>query len=179
MQFRLFSALAIVMFALVGPANASIINWTLSGVAFNDGGTATGTFSTDSTTGNITAFDITTTTGTTLNGLQYDTTTSYLYGNNVFSSNSFLLITNLGDRYLNLTFVNPLTSLGIDALRTDVPTLGSWECLNCTSERRIESGFAISSAVPEPSTWAMMILGFAGVGFMAYRRKSKPALMAV
>lgn len=31
------------------------------------------------------------------------------------------------------------------------------------------------SAVPEPSTWAMMILGFAGVGFMAYRRKSKPA----
>jgi len=34
------------------------------------------------------------------------------------------------------------------------------------------------SAVPEPSTWAMMILGFVGVGFMAYRRKSKPALMA-
>jgi PEP-CTERM motif len=25
--------------------------------------------------------------------------------------------------------------------------------------------------VPEPSTWAMMILGFGGVGFMAYRRK--------
>jgi hypothetical protein len=25
--------------------------------------------------------------------------------------------------------------------------------------------------VPEPSTWAMLLLGFAGVGFMAYRRK--------
>jgi hypothetical protein len=36
----------------------------------------------------------------------------------------------------------------------------------------------VASAVPEPSTWAMMILGFAGVGFMAYRRKSKPALIA-
>jgi hypothetical protein len=36
----------------------------------------------------------------------------------------------------------------------------------------------ISAAVPEPSTWAMMLLGFAGVGFMAYRRKTKPALMA-
>ena len=35
------------------------------------------------------------------------------------------------------------------------------------------------AAVPEPSAWAMMILGFAGVGFMAYRRKSKPALLAV
>jgi hypothetical protein len=29
----------------------------------------------------------------------------------------------------------------------------------------------ITAAVPEPSTWAMMILGFMGVGFMAYRRK--------
>ncbi|HEV7453681.1 MAG TPA: PEPxxWA-CTERM sorting domain-containing protein [Candidatus Saccharimonadales bacterium] len=29
--------------------------------------------------------------------------------------------------------------------------------------------------VPEPSTWAMMILGFCGVGFMAYRRKAKPS----
>ncbi len=28
------------------------------------------------------------------------------------------------------------------------------------------------AAVPEPSTWAMMILGFAGVGFMAYRRRN-------
>jgi hypothetical protein len=39
------------------------------------------------------------------------------------------------------------------------------------------TGFNVS-AVPEPSTWAMMILGFAGVGFMAYRRESKPASMA-
>ncbi len=35
----------------------------------------------------------------------------------------------------------------------------------------------ITTAVPEPSTWAMMILGFVGVGFMAYRRKSKSALI--
>jgi hypothetical protein len=33
-------------------------------------------------------------------------------------------------------------------------------------------------AVPEPSTWAMMLLGFLGLGFMAYRRKASPALMA-
>jgi PEP-CTERM motif len=29
------------------------------------------------------------------------------------------------------------------------------------------------SAVPEPSTWAMMVLGFVGVGFMAYRRRDR------
>jgi hypothetical protein len=30
------------------------------------------------------------------------------------------------------------------------------------------------TAVPEASTWAMMILGFLGVGLMAYRRKATP-----
>ena len=37
--------------------------------------------------------------------------------------------------------------------------------------------FAIS-AVPEPSTWAMMILGFAGVGYMTYRRRKIASLAA-
>ena len=36
----------------------------------------------------------------------------------------------------------------------------------------------ISAAVPEPSTWAMMILGFFGLGAMAYRRKNGTALNA-
>jgi|SRR5665213_1221620 len=36
--------------------------------------------------------------------------------------------------------------------------------------------FSLLGGVPEPSTWAMMILGFSGIGFMAYRRNSKPAL---
>jgi PEP-CTERM motif len=30
-----------------------------------------------------------------------------------------------------------------------------------------------SSGVPEPSTWAMMLIGFAGLGLMAYRRQKK------
>jgi hypothetical protein len=36
--------------------------------------------------------------------------------------------------------------------------------------------FGPLAAVPEPSTWAMMLVGFAGIGFMAYRRKNKTAL---
>ena len=32
--------------------------------------------------------------------------------------------------------------------------------------------------VPEPSTWAMMILGFAGVGYMTYRRKRQANALA-
>jgi hypothetical protein len=40
------------------------------------------------------------------------------------------------------------------------------------------NGFLVPTtvaAVPEPSTWAMMILGFLGLGFMAYRRKNRVA----
>jgi hypothetical protein len=36
------------------------------------------------------------------------------------------------------------------------------------------SNFAVSG-VPEPATWAMMVLGFLGVGFVGYRRKDKAA----
>jgi hypothetical protein len=32
---------------------------------------------------------------------------------------------------------------------------------------------AAVATVPEPSTWAMMVLGFFGVGFLAYRRKNQ------
>jgi PEP-CTERM motif len=35
------------------------------------------------------------------------------------------------------------------------------------------------TAVPEPSTWAMMILGFCGLGFMAHRRKNNEHQMAI
>ena len=35
---------------------------------------------------------------------------------------------------------------------------------------------ATIAAVPEPSTWAMMILGFAGVGYLTYRRRKTAAL---
>jgi hypothetical protein len=182
MKIRSFGIAVATMFALALPANASIINWTLSGVTFDDGGTASGTFATDSTTGDVTAFDITTTAGTTLNGSVYDVSTSFLYANNFFTANSFLLATTtpFATPYLELAFANPLTSTGVDALIPgDVAntTIGSWECNNCSPFRNVVSGEAVSG-VPEPSTWAMMILGFAGIGFMAYRRKSKPALMA-
>ena len=39
------------------------------------------------------------------------------------------------------------------------------------------NGFA-PSAVPEPSTWAMMMLGFAGLGFAGYRKSRKSAAFA-
>lgn len=34
------------------------------------------------------------------------------------------------------------------------------------------------AAVPEPSTWAMLIFGFAAIGFMSYRRRPAPPFPA-
>jgi hypothetical protein len=41
----------------------------------------------------------------------------------------------------------------------------------------IDQGFALTAAVPEPSTWAM-ILEFCGLGFMAYRWKNGAVRLA-
>ena len=35
-----------------------------------------------------------------------------------------------------------------------------------------------AASVPEPSTWTLVILGFAGIGFVARRRKTKPVFGA-
>jgi hypothetical protein len=43
-----------------------------------------------------------------------------------------------------------------------------WTDNNYTDEQFV---FTVA-AVPEPSTWAMMVLGFVGVGFLAYRRRN-------
>ena len=36
----------------------------------------------------------------------------------------------------------------------------------------------VASAAPEPSTWAMMLLGFGGLGFAGWRRKDHTSLVA-
>jgi PEP-CTERM motif len=38
--------------------------------------------------------------------------------------------------------------------------------------------FDLAGAVPEPATWAMMFLGFAGLGYAAFRRSAKGAATA-
>ena len=34
----------------------------------------------------------------------------------------------------------------------------------------------VTGGVPEPSTWASMLLGFAGIGFLGYRKKMRAVL---
>jgi hypothetical protein len=50
------------------------------------------------------------------------------------------------------------------------------EC--CTAPAVLATNLPLTNAVPEPSTWAMMLLGFAGLGFAGYRRSRKEAVAA-
>lgn len=50
--------------------------------------------------------------------------------------------------------------------------------LTSTDDRLPLDPNTLTASVPEPSTWAMMLLGFAGLGFVAYRRRSRLALAA-
>jgi hypothetical protein len=42
----------------------------------------------------------------------------------------------------------------------------------------LPGSFAIAAAVPEPSSWAMMLLGFVGIGAVTYRRRKSAMLAA-
>jgi outer membrane lipase/esterase len=74
---------------------------------------------------------------------------------------------------------NVTDACGAPSNACDPATAEYWDGIHPTAAAHMLIADAfLAEAVPEPATWAMMILGFAGVGFMAYRRKSKSALMA-
>jgi outer membrane lipase/esterase len=57
-------------------------------------------------------------------------------------------------------------------------TYAYWDGIHPTAAAHavIADAFLVVAGVPEPSTWIMMFVGFACVGFVAYRRKQPAAL---
>ena len=70
---------------------------------------------------------------------------------------------------------NPGSHTTFSFIATGAPATLMFTQASNTEASPIIDNVAISTSVPEPSTWAMMILGFMGVGFMAYRRKNGQA----
>jgi hypothetical protein len=60
---------------------------------------------------------------------------------------------------------------------TDATNFRKLRLTSTTNAFEIDN-IAINPGVPEPATWALMILGFAGIG-MALRRRSRPALAQI
>ena len=180
MEFKSIAlALGLLLPSLPLPCFASTIIWTLTDVTFDGGGGAIGTFATDSLTGAVTSFNITTTNGS-LSGTTYDSANYSVY-DNFFSSNSFAIAADgsLGLPYINFAFASPLTISGTNSLLVSIElpaTEVSFECNDnaCETGRFMNGGSAVGamvSEIPEPATWAMIIVGFAGVGYLSYRRK--------
>ena len=167
----LAAALVLIATLAAAPSDASTINWVLSGVTFDDGGATSGTFSTDSTSGNVTAFNITTTAGTTLGGANYNWTAINTFSSNgIYSPNSFILTNFDTSTYINLEFVNPLTGPGIDEL---ILSGGSYECAICNPVRGIVSGEAIAATTPLPAALPLLASGLGALGLLGWRRKRK------
>lgn len=85
---------------------------------------------------------------------------------------SFTIIGATTSSFVGFVSDGTITSLTVSAIQSGSTVL--WPTVD-----NLTLAQGLTSAVPEPSTWAMMILGFAGVGYMTYRRKNKMAFNAV
>jgi hypothetical protein len=96
---------------------------------------------------------------------------SYLTDNTVVD----IFLASIGGSILNSggSFTDPATNFAFAPL-----TIGGNYTLNFVVENFAQNGgnptgLDVSvGSVPEPATWAMMVLGFLGVGFVAYRKKA-------
>jgi len=165
-------------------ARADVGNFQVSG-AFDRLGIYSGTLSIDMTSGQIVAADIIVP-GYEFNGHIYQ-------GANYQSIQATYIVQVLqpnSDILLQLAFTTPGSPSGSlvgftggsifeeDVYSSSTGEIdGTYLVVNGMITGSVGTVSAIA-AVPEPSTWAMMILGFAGVGFMAYRRSSQGAAIA-
>ena len=149
---------------------ATLIQWTLSDVAFNDGGTASGSFLYDADIQSVTGYDVTTTAGTALPGDQYVD----LFGTQPpYPAASFAIIDIqnpadfTGSPFLAFSFASPLSNAG-----GTIPlrhTISEGFCSNATCSfgnyrRSIADGVVIGNPIPEPGTIALVAAALAGFG---------------
>jgi hypothetical protein len=175
-RFTLAAALAAFISVFGSPAHAVVVQYTLT---FNDpdgngpltGGSGTLTLN-EASVGNLN--ENAPTTGEsfvgTVDGIPFT-----INGSN-FSQWSINLQNGVFNN-LQVVSAHNFSVKGEDFLATSGG--GQWQIQVTQESPLVSSGtFSIAAAVPEPSTWAMMILGFVGVGFTAFRHKKKTALLA-
>jgi hypothetical protein len=163
-----------VVIACLGFASSSAkadVVWTVDGT-FTDGTSVTGTFDIN-VYGFLDGYNLQTQSKGAFVGFDYTPSDSY------FSNGAFYVSAQPGYQGdLKLTFAGNLSVPSENNVIVAGSPGPSFECQNSYScyvpaegnIRYIASGFATSA--PEASTWAMIILGFCGIGFMSYRRKS-------
>ena len=178
--FAVFATAMMLLLNTATTAKADVV-WTVSGT-FDDGTTLTGTFTTDVYGYLEHNYSLTTQSEGAFTDFTYNPSDSY------FSNGTFYV--DFQPRYeqdLHLVFAdslsvpnlnNPLVGGGPSGGGPSYECQGSFSCYIPSGGpiRYIDAGFA--SAVPEPATWAMMLLGFLGMGFVGYRRSARRGTMS-
>jgi hypothetical protein len=168
-MIRFIVALVGISLVATNAASAAIYNFSfaqsqaLLGQAFSGNGQFT-TLDTAMQVGGQTAYEIVSITGT-VNGSAITAPFNASGYGNYFTTGQYFL-DGSGIRFTDaagtqISFFNQSNN-GMYRVNTISP--GSSEYVSVTT--------SAVSAVPEPSTWAMMILGFCGLGFIAYRKKA-------
>jgi hypothetical protein len=163
-------ALAAFVFLAIAPAKAEVFDFSYSDLLPVPTTFGSGTF----TTGSISSpFLITGVTGTETYLGAPDTIT----GTSDYAGADNLLVFPANPNFVDFAGISFSTTgdqfgIGWTGSAYGIAQFSTNPAGSCCGVTPIE--FTVT-AVPEPSTWAMLVLGFAGIGFVAYRRKSKPA----
>jgi PEP-CTERM motif len=160
----LASAMAV---ALVSPAAAAIVYQVDYSVGAS---TLIGTITTDGALGPLVTSDIT---GFDLSTTVLGNSAEFLPSNSTVTITGNGLTATTGQLSFDFSAGGDFNIAESSSTLFDLSTRASLHVGSSgTSGRTSSPILAVAAAVPEPSTWAMMILGFCGLGFMAYRRKS-------
>ena len=90
----------------------------------------------------------------------------------MLSGNSFGSVTNVVENLPKCFPCNPVTAFVLgDSLYVNWEGAGAHD-VGDSIKVLLSVGNPVA-AVPEPATWAMMLIGFAGLGLMTYRRTKK------
>jgi len=163
---QLLSVVSIFGLALsLGAGQASAdISYTFAGVTFSDGGTLTGTFTTNDPRTTLLNYNITTSPGPGI-GFNYTPVTAPA---NFSSLPSIIVVetTPMLDHLLQVTFNGSLLAAGAPIT---IGTFDSFELGPGRARRDITAGQAIPT-VPEPGTLVLLSTGLAGLLGFGWRR---------
>ena len=166
---RLLSLIGVVLFLAAGQASANIV-YTFSGVTFDDGGTLTGTFTTNDTFNSAARFRH--------HDIARGRARLHLHPLTAGSSSTslpFIIVLSSAtpEEILQVTFAGGLTATGAPIL---IGTFDSFEQAGPDARRDIVAGSAIVApvTVPEPST--LVLLATTGVlGVLTSLRRRRQA----